>query len=84
MCNPGARRRQTLNGFLIGAAGFSLGGLAALLLVAMINWLNLGQRIADWLPDEQYLARILTRLLLLLLFLAIAGGVLGAIGGLFL
>ncbi len=79
-----ANRTAVLNGFLLGAGGFSLGGLAALLLLAAFNWLNLGQRLADWLPDEQYLARLLTRLLLLLAFLAIAGGVSGVIGGLFL
>ena len=84
MKRPENQSEQVFRAGWMGAAGFTLGGVAAMLLMAAIRWLDLGQRITDWLPDEQYLARILTRLLLLGLFLIIAGGVVGAFVGLIL
>ena len=82
MTTPRLVRNPALNGFLVGAIGFSLGGLVGLLSLLLIRWLGVGAWIAGWLPEEQVLARLLARLLLLLFFLALSGVAVGAFGGL--
>ena len=76
-----ANRTAVLNGFLLGAGGFSLGGLAALLLL-LLQLAEPGAAPRRLAAGRAVPGGLLTRLLLVLAFLAIAGGVSGVIGGL--
>jgi phosphatidylserine/phosphatidylglycerophosphate/cardiolipin synthase-like enzyme len=73
--NPG------LNNFLTGAVGYTLGAITAFIFIGLIAWANVVRRLVGWINPDQPFWQLLGLIVFVLLFLGLAGAIIGAVGG---
>ncbi len=72
---------SNLRNFLYGGLGYMVGAAAGLVFLRILLWLNLAQWVIGLIPENQKLWMVLAIPLLAGLFLGVAGGITGVIGG---
>jgi len=74
-------RNINLRNFLSGALGYTLGATAAVIFIVLVAWIGVVDRLVDLIDPDQAFWQLLGSILIVMLFLALAGAIIGGIGG---
>ena len=75
------KQNPDLQNFFTGALGYTLGAIAGGAFIALVAWIGLVDWIVGLIDPDQAFWQLLGGLLIVMLFLALAGAILGSIGG---
>jgi len=70
-----------LRNFLTGALGYTLGAIASVVFIVLIAWIGLVGWLVNLINPDQAFWQLLGMILLVLVFLGLAGAIIGGIGG---